>query len=259
LKQRASDQLTPIFLDVTEHESISSAAETVASAVGEAGVVGLVNNAGFSVNGPLEFLPICELRKQFETNVIGQIAVTQAFMPLIRKGNGRVINVGSMRGELVIPMDGPYCASKFALEALTASLRMELRPWSIPVLMVQPGFIATGVIEKSLAAWDKLAEDLPQHVHTMYGPYIDSARRFANRMSVYGSPTEDVARTIAKALMAKKPKRRYRVGRGAKIQPFVAKYVPAPISDWVIVKMLGLRKAQNGQLCLTTSGTEGPI
>src|SRR6266568_4897165 len=123
LKQKASSRLTPILLDVTDASSIKSAAAAVVAALGEEGLSGLVNNAGIAIAGPLEFLPIDELRRQFEVNVIGQIAVTQAFLPLLRKGHGRIVNMGSIAGKSALPFTGPYCASKFALEALTDSLR----------------------------------------------------------------------------------------------------------------------------------------
>src|SRR5258708_33287478 len=143
LKQKASGRLTPILLDVTDASSIKSAAAAVAASLDEEGLSGLVNNAGIAIAGPLEFLPIDELRRQFEVNVIGQIAVTQAFLPLLRKGHGRIVNMGSISGRLAFPLLGPYAASKFALRALTTALRMELRPWGIPVSIIEPSGIAT--------------------------------------------------------------------------------------------------------------------
>src|SRR5439155_3574156 len=108
LKQQASERLTPVVIDVTDVASIARAAEMVAAEVGEAGLAGLVNDAGIAVAGPLEFIPIEELRKQLEVNVIGQIAVTQVFLPLLRKGHGRIVNMGSISGRLAVPLLGPY-------------------------------------------------------------------------------------------------------------------------------------------------------
>src|SRR5436190_20383212 len=150
LKRQASQRLTPITIDVTDSGSIAAAASMVATAVGDAGLQGLVNNAGIAVACPLEFLPISLLSQQLEVNVTGQIDVTQVFLPLLRAGNGRIVNMGSISGRMAYPLLGPYCASKFALEALTASLRMELRPWHIPVSIIEPGAIATPIWSKAL-------------------------------------------------------------------------------------------------------------
>src|SRR5712691_5002789 len=142
LQGKASERLTPLLLDVTDAASIRFAVEIVATGVVETGLAGLVNNAGITVAGPLEFLPVSELRRQLEVNVIGQVAVTQAFLPLLRRGQGRIVNMGSLAGRIATPFIGPYHASKFAMEALTDSLRMELRRWGMHVSLIEPGFIA---------------------------------------------------------------------------------------------------------------------
>ncbi|GBL40485.1 dehydrogenase/reductase SDR family member 9 [Nitrospirota bacterium] len=129
LKARGSQRLLPVRLDVTDEVSIAQAAALVKEAVGEEGIAGLVNNAGIAVAGPLEVLPIPELRKQFEVNVIGAVAVTQAFLPLVRIGRGRIVNMGSIAGRATMPFLGPYSMSKFALEAMTTALRLELDTW----------------------------------------------------------------------------------------------------------------------------------
>ena len=139
LKRKASDRLIPIFLDITEASSIAAAVDVVAAAVGEAGLSGLVNNAGVVIAGPLEFLPLDQICKQFEVNVIGQITVTQAFLPLVRQGHGRLVNIGSLAGRVAMPFIGAYSASKFAMEALTDALRVELRPWKIRVSLIEIG------------------------------------------------------------------------------------------------------------------------
>src|SRR5574341_29762 len=141
LKAKASARLTPVVMDVTDVASIDRAVETVKQAVGSVGLAGLVNNAGIGVGGPLEVVPLADLRKQFEVNVIGQVAVTQAFLPLLRQGRGRIVNMGSIAGRVVMPFMGPYSASKFALEALTDAMRLEFQPWGIQVSIVEPGAI----------------------------------------------------------------------------------------------------------------------
>ena len=149
LKRRASDRLTPVILDVTQADSIRTAAEAIGQAVGSDGLAGLVNNAGIVVAGPLELLPIEELRRQFEVNVIGNVAVTQALLPLLRQGRGRIVNMGSLNGVMAPPYFGPYSASKFALEALSDCLRVELRKWGISVSLIEPGSVKTPIWEKS--------------------------------------------------------------------------------------------------------------
>ncbi len=139
LKAKASARLMPVLLDVTDVASIDRAVETVKAAVGMAG---LVNTAGIGGGGPLEVVPPAELRKVLEVNVVGPVAVTQAFLPLLRLGRGRIVNMGSIAGLAATPFIGPYSASKFALEALTDAMRLELRPWGIHVSIVDRHIIS---------------------------------------------------------------------------------------------------------------------
>ncbi len=241
LKQKASDQLTPIILDVTDDASIKSAVDTVAATLGEAGLSGLINNAGIAVSGPLEFLPIEELRKQFEVNVIGQIAVTQAFLPLLRKSHGRIINMGSIAGKSALPFTGPYCASKFALEALTDSLRMELLPWNIPVSIIEPAYVTTPIWQKSLRAGERVAAMLPPQAHELYGHAIASMdnivsniRKTALKSDV---PADVVALAVEHALTAKRPRTRYLVGTAAVLRVLLA-ILPDRTRDRLITRRL---------------------
>ena len=157
LRAKASSRLTAVTIDVTDIASIAAAVDRVAAAVGDTGLAGLVNNAGIVVPGPLEAVPIDALRRQLEVNVIGQVAVTQAFLPLLRKARGRVVNMSSINGGLSIPCLGPYAASKWALEAINDALRQELRRFGIRVSSVVPGAISTPIWEKSSAAAEELA------------------------------------------------------------------------------------------------------
>ena len=129
----SAGKIVHVIIDVTKAESIENAKQLIEKMTGTKGLAALVNNAGMAVSGPLEFLSVDALRHQMEVNVVGQVAVTQTFLPLLRQGNGRVINIGSISGKIAYPFLGPYSASKYALEAITDSLRMELRPWNIPV------------------------------------------------------------------------------------------------------------------------------
>jgi NAD(P)-dependent dehydrogenase (short-subunit alcohol dehydrogenase family) len=214
LRRKSSGNLTPVILDVTDENSISAAVKQLESELGEGGLYGLVNNAGIVVSGPLEFLPIAELRTQLDINVIGQIAVTQAFLPLIRKSTGRIINIGSVSGLTSSPLIGPYSASKYALEALTDTLRMELLPWGIEVVIIEPSAIATPIWARSLSAADALEKSLSPQAHQYYGKYMTGMRRFARSSAKNGAPVMDVARVVEQALVSPKPKTRYKVGKG---------------------------------------------
>ena len=240
LREQASEGLAPLILDVTDQGQVESATRDVGEAVGNAGLAGLVNNAGIGVGGPLEFLPLDELRRQLEVNVIGQIAVTQAFMPLIRKANGRIVNMGSIGGRLASPFLGPYNASKFAMEALTDSLRQELRPWGIQVAIVEPGSIATPIWEKSKAMVDELERNLPEEALMLYGKTIGAMREAVQEFEEAGIPADEVAKVVEHALTATRPKTRYVVGRDAQLQRVIAKVVPDRIRDGLVARQLGL-------------------
>ncbi len=237
LKQQSSGRLTSVMIDVTDAASIDSAVAAVSTAVGDAGLAGLVNNAGIGIGGPLEFLPIAQIRKVLEVNVIGQIAVTQAFLPLLRKRRGRIVNMGSIAGRSSSPIIGPYSASKFAMEAITDALRVELRPWGILVSIVEPGNVATPIWEKSLAATDEILRKLPQRAHDLYGPAITAVRKVAVIAPKIGISPDIVARAVAHALTAEKPRTHYLVGRDAKFRVLL-EFLPDRIRDWLIARYI---------------------
>lgn len=238
LRSKASGSLTPVLLEITDAASVRAAGEEIASKVSE--LAGLVNNAGIAVAGPLEFMPIGHLRKQFEVNVIGQVAVTQSLLPLLRRGKGRIVNLSSMEGRLTMPFVGPYCASKSALEALTEALRMELRPWGIKVILVEPGVTATPILKKSINAAEELVLNLAPEACELYNASICAGRKAASKLIKAPIPAEVVAKTIAYALTTKKPRTRYLVGGDAKMAAILAKYVPDEIRESIILKRMGL-------------------
>jgi len=240
LKARSSDRLTPVQLDVTDEQMRAAAFETVAETTGSAGLAGLVNNAGIAVAGMLEFLPVAELRSQLEVNVIGAVAVTQTFLPLLRRARGRVVNIGSDSGLLSHPFLGAYCASKFALEAITDALRLEVRPWGIKVSIIEPGSIQTPIWEKSRAAANLLLESMPRQAHELYGAAMEAVRKVSLKIAASGIPPSSVARTVAHALTANRPKTRYRVGKDAAFQALLARYVPDRLRDALIARFMGI-------------------
>jgi NAD(P)-dependent dehydrogenase (short-subunit alcohol dehydrogenase family) len=208
--------LEPIRIDVTDAESIAAARDRVAEGVGRAGLAGLVNNAGVAVPGPLEHLPIDEFRRQMEVNLVGQVAVIQAFMPLLRTARGRIVNIGSIGGRVALPLLGPYAASKHAMEGITDSLRRELRPWGIQVSIVRPGPIATEIWDRGNTTADELMERMPGAA-AAYGPAIEAARAFAAERSREAVPPSAVAEVVAHALTADRPRTRYLVGPRARL------------------------------------------
>lgn len=233
LTAAASHRLVPILLDVTDAASIAAATDAVSRAVSPGGLAGLVNNAGIAVAAPLEFVPLDDLRRQFEVNVIGQVAVTQAFLPLLRRAHGRIVNIGSVSGRLASPLAGPYAASKFALEALTDALRRELAPWDIEVVIVEPGNVATPLWERSAAWAERMLPTLPREAHALYGELMTGAIRYARRPPGAGPP-EAVARAVEHALEAPRPRTRYPVGRDAQIVVRLVRWLPDRWIDWLL-------------------------
>jgi NAD(P)-dependent dehydrogenase (short-subunit alcohol dehydrogenase family) len=241
LKALASERLTPIMLDVTDRDLVKAAAALVDKAVGDAGLAGLVNNAGIAVAGPLEFLPLDLLEEQLKVNVVGQVAVTQAFLPLLRRGRGRIVNISSDNGKAAWPYLGAYCASKHAIEALADSLRMELRPWGLKVILIEPGSIKTEIFGKSKTMADQLLEGLPPQGHKLYGPVIKTLYKVTQLMEDTAIEPDAVARAVAKALTAARPKARYVVGIDARFQIFAARVLPTSWRDaliqWLIARL----------------------
>jgi len=242
LQQEASEYLLPVMLDITKKEQVAKAVEVVAKALcPEQGLKGLVNNAGIVVAGPLEFIPLDSLRRQMEVNVIGQVAVTQAFLPLIRKAHGRIINITTAGCHFAAPFLGPYVASKIAMEALTGSLRRELRQWGIQVSIVEPGIIETPIWEKSFVEADKMEAELPIHARKLYAEAFSTGRRFIEKGRNHHSISpETVSKAIQHALEARRPKTRYVVGIGARLPNLIATFVPDRLADWVVGKVLGI-------------------
>ena len=178
LESVAPENLVPIHLDVTSPSMIETARVEVTEKLTGNGLTGLINNAGIALGGPLEFLSLSDFRHEIEVNLIGVVAVTQAFLPLIRHGNGRIVNIGSMSGFIALPFIGPYAATKFALRAINDSLRLELRPWGISVSIVEIGDVDTKIWDKSLAFIEKVAKELPQRGWELYGPVLKIRERF---------------------------------------------------------------------------------
>ena len=231
LAAKAGPSLIPIMLDVTDEQSIAQSAEVVQRVVGEGGLGGLVNNAGIVIGSPLEVIPLAQLRKQLEVNVIGQIAVTQAFLPLLRRGRGRIVNMGSIAGRGTIPLLGPYSASKFALEALTDALRMELQPWGIQVSIIEPGAIATPIWEKSAKEAEGLEASVSEEAKVLYAEAVIRIREAIAEAAKRAIAPDAVVRAVHHALTASRPRTRYLVGSDAKLRALMVKWLPDRVQD----------------------------
>jgi NAD(P)-dependent dehydrogenase (short-subunit alcohol dehydrogenase family) len=229
--------VTPLRIDVIDADSIAAAASSVSDATGGR-LVGLVNNAGIAVPAPLEHQPIDDFRRQIEVNLIGQVAVTQAFIPLLRAARGRIVNVSSIGGKVAVPLLGAYAASKFALEGFSDVLRRELRPWGIEVSVIEPGTIATPIWDKGIASGDVLQETMPPEAMRDYGPLIATVRTASEDGARNGLPPDAVAKDVEHALTAKKPRTRYLVGREAKSRAAAARYLPDRFVDRAIARVM---------------------
>ena len=231
LAAKGGPSIIPIMLDVTDEPSIARSVEVVQRAVGAAGLGGLVNNAGIVIGSPLEVIPLSQLRKQLEVNVIGQIAVTQAFLPLLRRARGRIVNMGSIAGRGTIPLLGPYSASKYALEALTDALRMELRPWGIQVSIIEPGAIATPIWDKSTKEAENLEASASEEAKALYGEAVIRIREAIAQAAQRAIPPDAVVQAVHHALTAARPRTRYLVGTDAKLRAWMVKWLPDRVQD----------------------------
>lgn len=231
LQAEASGALQPLYMDVTDAISIQAVVEQIQEVVGDDGLGGLVNNAGIVRPGPLEAIALEDLRVQLDVNVTGQLAVTQAFLPMIRKAQGRIVMMGSVGGINVLPFAGAYSASKFALEAISDALRMELKPWGIEVSVVQPGSIATPI-------WTKGSQGQLSPVgEALYLKQVERMRGAIRNIAHTGASPDIVAKVVYHALTARRPKTRYLVGRMAYVRALLQK-LPDRLRDRILLRRL---------------------
>ena len=217
-----------IYLDITDKESVEQAYDLVKASGFE--LAGLINNAGVAIAGPAEFLPVEKYQEQINVNLLGHIAVTQKFMPLIRENKARIINITSIAGFCAFPFNSAYCVSKFGLEAYSRSLRLELKQWGVEVISVQPGVVETPIWEKSKAVARVNFEGLPSRALDLYGKILQSLENAEQKNMT--SP-EKVAEAVYTALSSKKPKSRYLVGIDAHFLNIVSK-LPPEVLEWLL-------------------------
>ncbi len=222
----------PVLLDLADPDSIGPAAkEVIERADGK--LLGLVNNAGMNVSGVFESLPLEEWRHQFEVNLFGQLALTQALLPALIAANGRLVTVGSIGGRMSVPFLSPYSASKFAVRAWMDAMRAELRPQGVRASLIEPGAIATPLWEKGTTAALDRVEEMPADIRSRYERWFNGALKTAKMSEKHAIPPERVAKAIEHALTARRPKGRYLVGPDAHLQAVLAA-MPTRMLDAVV-------------------------
>lgn len=240
LQALSSGVVRPLILDVTDAGSVAAAASKVATVVGSAGIQGLINNAGIGFVGPMEAVPLDALRRLYEVNVFGQVAVLQAFLPVLRRGGGRLINIGSIGDRLTPPYTGPLSSSKQAFASITDALRLELRSSGIRVVLIEPAAIRTEAIDKVEDQAEDLIGEMSSANRDRYAAsFLKMTRRGLARERAGSSP-DRVAAVIEKALTAPNPKARYLVGRDSRRMALLARWMPVPILDRIMLQVLGM-------------------
>ncbi|HET7040120.1 MAG TPA: SDR family NAD(P)-dependent oxidoreductase [Gemmatimonadales bacterium] len=238
LQEELGPSVTPVPLDVTRPEQIAAAADVVREATGEAGLAGLVNNAGIVVAGPMEFLPLDALREQFEVNLVGLVGLTQALLPALRRARGRIVNVSSVNGRLATPFTGAYAASKFALEAVSDALRRELNG-AVDVIVIQPGSFRTDVWTTSRERAMRIAAGYPPACRQHYGRVLEAMAGMGVPARA-GDPAA-VGRVVVRALTARRPRARYAVGLDSRLGLLLAALMPTRWLD----ALLGARRRRS--------------
>jgi NAD(P)-dependent dehydrogenase (short-subunit alcohol dehydrogenase family) len=239
LKAEFGEAFTPLLFDVTDEAAVGAAARQVEAALDGQTLAGLVNNAGVAFAGPLLHLPVDEFRQQLEVNLTGVVIATQAFAPLLgaqspaRKDPGRIVNISSVGGKNANPFMGPYCTTKFGLEGLSESLRRELMPFGVDVVIVAPGAVATPI-------WDKAdSVDVTRYANTVYAPALARMKAFMLSLGKTGLPPETIGEAVHTALTAPAPKTRYVVSPDP-FQVFMTGVLPKRTLDKIVGKRLGL-------------------
>lgn len=235
LSAQRPGRITPVTLDITDAEQVAALDATLPPTLDA-----VVNNAGVLVGGPIEGLPLDEIRRQFEINVFGQIAVTQAVLPRLRASRGRIVFISSVSGRISTPMSGAYNGSKFALEGIGDALRLELKPWGVNVSLVEPAQTSTDIWHNAAAAFEEDYGKLTPEHQALYAGHAKGFKRVIPISQKLAAPADSVARSVEHALTAKRPRARYVVGAGPKIQAALMQVTPAAIGDPILSRLVGV-------------------
>jgi NAD(P)-dependent dehydrogenase (short-subunit alcohol dehydrogenase family) len=240
----AAGRVLPLVLEVTDADQIAQAVARVEQESARAGVSpsggldALVNNAGIGVGGPLELISSEDMRRQFDVNVLAQVAVTQAMLPALRRARGRIVFVSSVGGRVAMAFTAPYAASKHAIEALADALRVELHSSGVQVALVEPGSVATPIWEKARAEAESVR--IPAELQPYYGKVPEAMGKVLESTARRGVPAEQVAQTIETALSAPRMKARYVVGRDARVMLAAKRLLPDHLFDALARRVLGV-------------------
>jgi NAD(P)-dependent dehydrogenase (short-subunit alcohol dehydrogenase family) len=240
LQSEFGSRLTPVIMDVSNRLTVMSAAEQVSFQLQGRGLDGLVNVAGIGMVRPVEYATADDLHEIFDINVFGQIAVIQAFLPLLRQARGRVVNISSIGVHIGLPFGGLLGGSKAAFGLMSDALRLELHPFGVHVSIVEPGAIKTPAVEKTLGNVEGVVADLPPGGAEYYGAMIKKFAQLGYEHEMAGSAPDVVAQSVYHALTARRPKIRYRVGKHAKILAALPRILPDRLLDAVLLRIAGM-------------------
>jgi NAD(P)-dependent dehydrogenase (short-subunit alcohol dehydrogenase family) len=235
LARAGAGRISSVVLDITDEQQIASLDQALPSSLDA-----VVNNAGIAVAGPLEAVPAAELRRQLEVNVVGQAAVTQAVLPCLRESRGRIVFVSSVSGRVATPMFAPYNASKFALEGMADALRMELAPWGIRVVLVEPAQTDTDLWRNAEQTYEQTVAAMAPHHRELYAKHLEGMRKAIPISQRMAAPVDGVAATVERALTASRPRARYVVGANARVQATLGAITPTAALDRILSKGLGV-------------------
>ncbi|MFJ8689598.1 SDR family NAD(P)-dependent oxidoreductase [Micromonospora wenchangensis] len=228
--------IEPVILDITDAEQVAA----LAARVGDdpRPVHALVNNAGIQVNAPVEALPMAQWRRVFEVNLFGHVAVTQALLPALLHGGGRVVNISSIGGKAAMPTYGAYAGAKFALEAVSDALRREVAPLGVPVVVIEPGGVRTKMAARGVATANQLAAAMTPEQDARYGSLVQAINTLMRTGTASGVTADAAARVIARAVTARRPRTRYPIGRDATLVIGLTRLLPDRMLDRVIAANL---------------------
>lgn len=249
IKGEVNGALETVLLDIQDRRSITNAAHEVTVRLAGRGLDGLFNNAGIGGVSPVEYTPLATLREVYEINLFGQIAVIQAFLPLLRMARGRIINSGSIGDYLTPPCCGLISSSKAAFASMSAALRMELRPQGIHVCVIEPGSINTPAVKKTLTGVDKTIAALPPEGTMLYGDAMRQMARTFAKNEHHGSPADAVAKVVERALTERDPRTRYPAGKDSVSLKMLAKLLPEKLLDLALLKAFGVPTTFSRSVC----------
>jgi NAD(P)-dependent dehydrogenase (short-subunit alcohol dehydrogenase family) len=239
--EAAGAAVHPLQLEMTSDEQIAALGEALPERLDA-----IVNNAGIVVSGPLETLSAADLREQFDVNVVGAVALTNLVLPRLRASRGRIVFVSSLSGVISTPMTGAYNASKFALEAIADAWRLELRPWGIKVVLVEPAMTDTDLWRKAPETLEAEAAEMSAEHRELYAEHLDGMRKTVPRMQKMAKPVDTVAAAIEKALTAARPRARYPVGTDVRVQAALSGVTPDRVKDAAFARLTGTPTRKRG-------------